>query len=129
MSLTSNSFLFLRYRDLVRVAENIPVVICGNKIDVRDRKVKAKQITFHRKKNLQYYDISVRSGYNYEKPFVYLLRKLAKDESLHLVEQVALEPHTAIIEDPEELKKREEELNRLASIPLDQDIDDDNDDF
>ncbi len=41
------------HRDLVRVCENIPIVMCGNKCDVKDRKVKAKSITFHRKKNLQ----------------------------------------------------------------------------
>jgi len=27
--------------------------LCGNKVDVKDRKVKAKTIVFHRKKNLQ----------------------------------------------------------------------------
>jgi len=41
------------HRDLVRVCENIPIVLCGNKCDVKDRKVKAKSIVFHRKKNLQ----------------------------------------------------------------------------
>ncbi|KAJ1947649.1 GTP-binding nuclear protein gsp1/Ran [Kickxella alabastrina] len=46
------------HRDLVRVCENIPIVLCGNKVDIKERKVKAKTITFHRKKNLQYYDIS-----------------------------------------------------------------------
>lgn len=64
------------HRDVVRVCENIPIVICGNKVDIKDRKVKAKNITFHRKKNLQYYDISARSNYNFEKPFLYLARKL-----------------------------------------------------
>ena len=41
------------HRDLVRVCEGIPIVLCGNKVDVKDRKVKAKSIVFHRKKNLQ----------------------------------------------------------------------------
>lgn len=41
------------HRDLVRVCENIPIVLCGNKVDIQDRKVKAKSIVFHRKKNLQ----------------------------------------------------------------------------
>ena len=41
------------HKDLVRVCENIPMVLVGNKVDVKDRKVKAKSITFHRKKNLQ----------------------------------------------------------------------------
>ena len=41
------------HRDLVRVCENIPIVLTGNKVDIKDRKVKAKSIVFHRKKNLQ----------------------------------------------------------------------------
>lgn len=48
------------YRDITRVVENIPIVLCGNKVDVKDRKVTPKMITFHRKKNLQYYDISAK---------------------------------------------------------------------
>eukprot|EP00966_Prymnesium_polylepis_P230184 5326287-Prymnesium_polylepis.1 len=127
------------HRDLVRVCETIPIVLVGNKVDVKERKVprrhlralcatiawwhnrmlarsrggaiawvacshgghgtitlhimaafdraathtarparaqvKAKQITFHRKKNLQYYDISAKSNYNFEKPFLWLARK------------------------------------------------------
>ena len=50
------------HRDLTRVCENIPIVLVGNKVEIKDRKVKAKQITFHRKKNLQYYDISAKSN-------------------------------------------------------------------
>jgi hypothetical protein len=68
--------------DLVRVCENIPIVLCGNKVDVKERKVKAKTITFHRKKNLQYYDISAKSNYNFEKPFLWLARKLVGNASL-----------------------------------------------
>ncbi len=65
------------HRDLTRVCENIPIVLVGNKCDIKDRKVKAKHITFHRKKNLQYYDISAKSNYNFEKPFLWLARKLS----------------------------------------------------
>jgi len=68
--------------DLVRVCENIPIVLCGNKVDVKERKVKAKSITFHRKKNLQYYDISAKSNYNFEKPFLWLARKLVGNQAL-----------------------------------------------
>jgi len=59
------------------VCENIPVVPCGNKVDVKNGQVKAKSVTYHRKKNLQYYEISAKSNYNFEKPFLYLARKLA----------------------------------------------------
>lgn len=44
--------------------------------------MKAKTITFHRKKNLQYYDISAKSNYNFEKPFLWLARKLVGNPSL-----------------------------------------------
>ena len=68
--------------DLVRVCEQVPIVLCGNKVDVKERKVKAKTITFHRKKNLQYYDISAKSNYNFEKPFLWLARKLVGNPGL-----------------------------------------------
>ncbi|KAM1013444.1 hypothetical protein FF1_043377 [Malus domestica] len=44
-------------------------------VDVKNRQVKAKQVTFHIKKNLQYYEIIAKSNYNSEKPFLYLARK------------------------------------------------------
>ncbi|XP_038056906.1 GTP-binding nuclear protein Ran-like [Patiria miniata] len=80
------------HRDVTRVCENIPIVLCGNKVDIKDRKVKAKTITFHRKKNLQYYDISAKSNYNFEKPFLWLARKLLGDANLSFVEMPALQP-------------------------------------
>ena len=70
-------FLLMIIHAVYRVCENIPIVLCGNKVDVKNRQVKAKQVTFHRKKNLQYYEISAKSNYNFEKPFLYLARKLA----------------------------------------------------
>jgi GTP-binding nuclear protein Ran len=78
------------HKDLIRVCENIPIVLCGNKVDVKDRKVKAKAITFHRKNNMQYYDISARSNYNFEKPFLWLARKLAGDANLEFTAMPAL---------------------------------------
>jgi hypothetical protein len=74
--------LLIPIGDLVRVCENIPIVLCGNKVDVKERKVKAKTITFNRKKNLQYYDISAKSNYNFEKPFLWLARKLVGNQTL-----------------------------------------------
>lgn len=37
------------HADISRVCPNAAVVLVGNKADVKDRKVKASQITFHRK--------------------------------------------------------------------------------
>lgn len=73
------------HKDLIRVCESIPMVLCGNKVDVKDRKLRAKTITYHRKANMQYYDISARSNYNFEKPFLWLARKLAGRDDLAFV--------------------------------------------
>jgi GTP-binding nuclear protein Ran len=76
------------YRDIVRVCDVIPMVLVGNKIDAPDRVVKAKMITFHRKKALQYYDISAKTNFNFEKPFLWLAKRLANDPTLTFVSEV-----------------------------------------
>jgi GTP-binding nuclear protein Ran len=73
------------HKDLVRVCENIPIVLCGNKVDVKDRKLRSKSITFHRKNNMQYYDLSARSNFNFEKPFLWLAKKLIGRDELAFV--------------------------------------------
>ncbi|KAF3490606.1 RAN small monomeric GTPase (Ran) [Arthroderma uncinatum] len=105
------------HRDLVRVCENVPIVLCGNKVDVKERKVKAKTITFHRKKNLQYYDISAKSNYNFEKPFLWLARKLVGNQGLDFAASIALAPPEVTV-DHAELKRQEQEMQVAASMPL-----------
>ena len=65
------------------------IVICGNKVDIKDRKVKSKTI----KRDIlsmdipsMYYDISAKSNYNIEKPFIYLLRKLTDNNNIEILE-------------------------------------------
>ena len=111
------------HRDLVRVCENIPIVLCGNKVDMKDRKVKAKQIIFHRRKNLQYFDISAKSNYNFEKPFLWLARQLYGDKDLKFVEEVALAPPEVSI-DAAQVAKYEQALIAASAVPLPDDDDD-----
>jgi len=113
------------HRDLVRVCDNIPICLVGNKVDVKDRKVNAKQITFHRKKNLQYYDVSAKSNYNFEKPFLWLARKLAGGNvQLNFVEQPALKPAEIQI-DQAQRQQMENDIKVAATVPLPDDDDDD----
>jgi len=105
------------HRDLVRVCENIPIVLCGNKVDVKERKVKAKTITFHRKKNLQYYDISAKSNYNFEKPFLWLARKLGGNPQLEFVASPALAPPEVDIDDNLMAQYRQE-MESASAMPL-----------
>lgn len=111
------------HRDLVRVCENIPIVLCGNKVDVKERKVKAKTITFHRKKNLQYYDISAKSNYNFEKPFLWLARKLIGNPNLDFVAAPALAPAEVQV-DAVLMAQYNNEMEEAAAQPLPEEDDD-----
>ena len=111
------------HRDLVRVCTDIPIVLVGNKVDIKDRKVKAKAINFHRKKNLQYYDISAKSNYNFEKPFLWIARKLIGDPNLEFVAAPALMPPEVTV-DQDLMKKYEDELKVAQNVGLPDDDDD-----
>ena len=97
--------------------------------------MKAKTITFHRKKNLQYYDISAKSNYNFEKPFLWLARKLVGNPGLvsrvsrinvsqilisafqEFVAGLALAPPTVQV-DEALLKQYKDEMEDAANQPL-----------
>ncbi|KAF9984034.1 GTP-binding nuclear protein gsp1/Ran [Mortierella antarctica] len=111
------------HRDLVRVCENIPIVLCGNKVDIKERKVKPKAIDFHRKKSLQYYDISAKSNYNFEKPFLWLARKLAGHQDLEFVASPALAPAEVQV-DAALIQQYNQELESAAAMPLPEEDDD-----
>ncbi len=68
-----------KWYDAIRnISADVPIVICGNKVDEHIHQVKARHINFHRKKKLQYYNISARTGYRLDKPFLGLTKKLLK---------------------------------------------------
>eukprot|EP00922_Rhytidocystis_sp_ex-Travisia-forbesii_P063859 GHVS01094968.1.p1 GENE.GHVS01094968.1~~GHVS01094968.1.p1 ORF type:complete len:220 (+),score=39.84 GHVS01094968.1:37-696(+) len=110
------------HRDIVRVCENIPIVLVGNKVDVKDRQIKARQIQFHRKRNLQYYDISARSNYNFEKPFLWLAKRLTNKPTLAFVGQHAKAPEIQI--DQKLVEQAEKDLAVAASSAIEDDEED-----
>jgi len=78
------------YRDITRVCGNIPVVLCGNKVDDEaHRKVRAKSIAYPKKKDIQYYNMSVKANYQVYDPLLYLLRQLCGAEDLDFAPQHA----------------------------------------
>jgi len=76
------------------------------------------------RKNLQYYEISAKSNYNYEKPFLWLARKLLKQDDLVLVEAPALKPPEIPL-DEQQIKAYELELEQAKGTPLPEDEDED----
>jgi GTP-binding nuclear protein Ran len=53
---------------------DMPVVICGNKVDCEGRKV--GPVNTNQKDNVTYYSVSAKSNYNFEKPWLWLLQEL-----------------------------------------------------
>ena len=111
------------YKHLTRVCEDIPIVLVGNKVDIADRKVKAKQILFPRKHGIQYYDISAKSNYQFEKPFLWILKKLIGYPNLTLVEELAIRPPEYHIseEKKKEMEKELEEANKYTILDDEED--------
>ena len=113
------------FRDVVRVTDGIPIVLCGNKVDCADRKVKPRNITYHRRKNLQYYELSARANFNIEKPIIYILRKVFDNPNLVLTEGPAIYPaDVAISYDQVAVYEQELELASRMCLPDDDDDDD-----
>lgn len=112
------------HRDITRVCEGIPICLVGNKVDVKDRKVKPKTIMFHRKKpNMQYFDISAKSNYNFEKPFLWLIRRLTGNMECKFVESPALKPPEVQL-DMNQVKMYEQQINEANqyALPADDDL-------
>jgi GTP-binding nuclear protein Ran len=69
------------------------------------------------------YDISAKSNYNFEKPFLWLARKLVGDANLIFKEAPAMKPPEIQI-DPELIKQYEADLAQAQETPLPDEDDD-----
>jgi len=67
------------------------VVLVGNKIDSPDKRVKARHVTFGKKRCLDYFEMSAKANYNVIEPFLELMRKLVGDPELEILESPELE--------------------------------------
>merc|ERR1719246_264084 len=79
-------------------------------------------ILFHRKRNLQYYDLSARSNYNFEKPFLWLARRLTNQGNLQFVGQFAKAPEIQI--DANLIAQHERELQEAQNVAIGDDDED-----
>lgn len=101
----------------------VPIVWTGNKVDIRERQVQWKRIkrmldTRMDGKVLKYFDVSAKSNFNFDKPFVELLRKITGKSDLTLVNNEAIVPPTVdfLVEE-----MKEEHARLMAEIDLDVD--------
>lgn len=109
-------------RDVTAVCGNIPIVLCGNKVEVKNRKIKRKQITYHQKKTIPYFEMSVKADYNLEKPLLWLARELlgAQGEVVFVREPAGLLLAPPVVQwyDEETIHRQERELQHAQSVPF-----------
>lgn len=66
-------------RDLDRVCENIPIVVCGNKVDREDRVFNLEE---GEREGITYCTMSVGNAHNLKEPLILLARKLLEREDV-----------------------------------------------
>lgn len=66
---------------------------------------------------MQYYDISAKSNYNFEKPFLWLARKLVGNPQLEFVASPALAPPEVQV-DSDLMQKYQQEMEQATALPL-----------
>lgn len=110
--------------DIRRTCPGIPIVLVGNKVDMADRQVKAQQITYHKKHGIQYYDLSVKSNFNFEKPFLHLARHLSGQKNLSFVGNCAKPPEIHMPADRARAIELERSLAEAQSVRIGDDEDD-----
>mmetsp|Transcript_41444 Transcript_41444/g.81967 ORF Transcript_41444/g.81967 Transcript_41444/m.81967 type:complete len:325 (-) Transcript_41444:107-1081(-) len=101
----------------------VPTVLVGNKVEVQSRQIRAKDVAYHRRKGLQYYDVSACTCLNFEKPLLWLARRLANQPQLQFACQFAEAPrleldascfaqHTRYLEEAQGVPVRDSNSNR-----------------
>lgn len=111
------------HRDLCSVCKNIPIVLCGNKAETKKRAINGKKIQFHKKNNLEYFEISVKNMQNLEMPFLSLARILTGFPDICFLELPAVYP-PHVMPDMEEY-----DLHELYEAAKKQRLPDADDDF
>ena len=93
-----------------------PAAAAASRSSSRAHSPRVSHLGTHKQTN-RYYEISAKSNYNFEKPFLYLARKLVGDPNLHFVEAPALAPPEVQI-DMRQQQQYEQELAQAAAMPL-----------
>lgn len=72
---------------------------------------------------MQYFEISAKSNYNFERPFLWLARKLVGNSNLEFVAAPALAPPEVQV-DQNLMAQYQQELDKAAAAPLPEEDDD-----
>ena len=70
------------------VSDRAPNVLVGNKVDVAPREVEQKDVQFHKKRGIKYYELSVKDNKNFDKPFEEMAGQLTGQRGLQFVDDL-----------------------------------------
>jgi GTP-binding nuclear protein Ran len=110
------------FKCLTKTTGTIPMVVCGNKVDCENRKVKFEDITYLSKVDVQYYDVSAKSNFQLELPFLYLARQLLGDPNLELVEAPAIAPPIVSLGDTTVIGVKDDDADTSDDTDMEQQI-------
>lgn len=71
--------------DIESIIGDIPIVACLNKIDAMDSEQVSKNCEFYFDLNQKVYPVSAKSGFNLEKPFLYLMQSIIRRRSITMI--------------------------------------------
>lgn len=72
--------------------DNSTIVICRNKLDQKERKYIPSNLLSMIASNYKYWDISAKSNYNFEKPFLQLAKVLTGKKDLKFIQSITIPP-------------------------------------
>lgn len=113
------------YTNFKRVCgDDKAMIICGNKVDIKNRKVKTRSITFPKKKGIKYLDLSAKSNYNFAEVFLSIICQLMKRNDIKFIQAPALKPPEVKI-DERDIKEMERNMEAMKNAIIDDSSDDD----
>ncbi|KAG5671265.1 hypothetical protein PVAND_001471 [Polypedilum vanderplanki] len=77
-SMASYENVFHWHRRILTVCGKIPIVLCGNKIDIGQRRVTDDRVKFDYGHKLKFFEISIRDEESICAPFLFLAQQLTK---------------------------------------------------
>lgn len=108
-------------RDIQRVCGKIPIVLVGTKcdIDVNNKVSNADIRKVMGEFSVKYYEISSLTNYNFEKPFVELIRQLLSDNDINFGPQIQDTVEQTVEQTPimaveQELESKDEKIGKTG---------------
>jgi GTP-binding nuclear protein Ran len=107
---------FEKAKKLVIPFDHLPLVLLGNKSDLKDRKITLNDVGAGIDLDIdsyKYFDYSVKSNYNFEKPWLELTQKLLKKKDLIFTDIKDYEPPKVVTDVNEMNKEVNKEINDI----------------